>query len=388
MKIFLVTSTRADFGLLKNLIFEFKKDSYFDLKIIAAGTHFSKEFGNTYKEIKSSKIKLYKKIIINSKFNNSIDISFVISKHLTEITKIFNKSKPDLMVILGDRYEMLGAAIASHISGIPIAHIHGGEVTVGAVDEAFRHSITKMSHIHFVANKIYKNRVVQLGENPKNVFVTGGLGVDSIKNTKLLNKRQIENELGINFCKKNIIVNFHPETLNKKETKAQLNELIKALETLRDTCFIFTGPGADSENIIIKRNIKKFINKVENAYYFDSLGQKKYLSILKLVDCMIGNSSSGLLEMPTFKKASINLGIRQKGRIKSQSVIDSKIKRIDIIKSIKKVYSKKFIGTLKNSKNPYGLPGASKKIANIIKRYNFINILEKNFYDIKLSYHK
>jgi GDP/UDP-N,N'-diacetylbacillosamine 2-epimerase (hydrolysing) len=388
MKIFLVTSTRADFGLLKNIIFEFKKNIFFDLKIIAAGTHFSKEFGNTYKEIKSAKIKLYKKIIINSKFNNSIDISFVISKHLTEITKIFTKSKPDLMIILGDRYEMLAAAIASHISGVPIAHIHGGEVTVGAVDEAFRHSITKMSHIHFVANKIYKNRVIQLGENPKNVFVTGGLGVDSIKTTKLLNKRQIENKLGINFCKKNIIVNFHPETLNKKKIKAQLNELLKALKTLKDTCLIFTGPGADAENILIKKIIKRFINKADNAYYFNSLGQKNYLSILKLVDCMIGNSSSGLLEMPTFRKASINLGIRQKGRIKSQSVIDSKIKTIDIIKSIKKVYSVKFIEILKVSMNPYGSPGASKKIINILKKYKFKNILEKNFYDIKLSNYK
>jgi GDP/UDP-N,N'-diacetylbacillosamine 2-epimerase (hydrolysing) len=382
MKIFLVTSTRADFGLLKNLVFEFKKNSYFDLKIIATGTHFSKEFGNTYKEIKSLKIKLYKKIIINSEFNNSIDISFVISKNLTEITKIFSKSKPDLMIILGDRYEMLAAAIASHISGVPIAHIHGGEVTIGTVDEAFRHSITKMSQIHFVSNKIYKNRVVQLGENPRNVFVTGGLGVDSIKNTKLLNKKEIENRLGINFCKKNIIVNFHPETLNKTKVKTQLYELLKALKTLKDTCFIFTGPGADPENIIIKRIIKKFINKEHNAYYFNSLGQKNYLSILKLVDCMIGNSSSGLLEMPTFRKASINLGIRQKGRIKSRSVIDSKIKKIDIIKSIKKVYSKKFIQILKKSKNPNGFPGASKKIVNIIKKYKLRNILNKEFYDI------
>jgi GDP/UDP-N,N'-diacetylbacillosamine 2-epimerase (hydrolysing) len=388
MKIFLVTSTRADFGLLKNLIFEFKKNLFFDLKIIAAGTHFSKEFGNTYKEIKSSKIKLYKKIIISSKFNNSIDISLVISKHLIEMTKILNKSKPNLMIILGDRYEILAAAIASHISGVPIAHIHGGEVTIGAVDEAFRHSITKMSHIHFVANKIYKNRVIQLGENPKNVFVTGGLGVDSIKNTKLLNKRKIENNLGINFCKKNIIVNFHPETLNKTKIKAQLNELLNALKTLTDTCLIFTGPGADAENIEIKRIIKKFIDEADNAYYFNSLGQKNYLSILKLVDCMIGNSSSGLSEMPTFRKASINLGIRQEGRIKSQSVIDSKIKTIDIIKSIKKVYSEKFVEILKASKNPYGSPGASKKIVNIIKKQNFKKILEKKFYDIKLGNYK
>lgn len=382
MKVFIITTTRADFGLLKNLIIEFRKSKILT-KVIAAGTHFSKEYGFTYNEIKSAKIKLYKKIIINSKFNSPADISFVIAKHVIEITKIFKKSTPDLMVILGDRYEMLAAAVASHISQIPIAHIHGGEVTNGAIDDAFRHSITKMSILHFVANKIYKNRVIQLGENPDNIFIVGGLGIDSIKNTKLLTRLQIKNKLKLTFSKKNIIVSFHPETLNQEKATKHLTELLGALRTLKDTSIIFTGPGADTQNNTIKKTIKGFVKKRKNTFYFDSLGQTNYFSILKIVDCVIGNSSSGLLEVPTFKKATINIGIRQKGRIKSNSVIDCPIKKEFIIKSINKIYSNKFIKSLKRCKNPYGSGGACKKIVKIIKKFKFKKNLDKNFYDIK-----
>jgi GDP/UDP-N,N'-diacetylbacillosamine 2-epimerase (hydrolysing) len=287
------------------------------------------------------------------------------------------------MVILGDRYEMLAAAVASHISQIPIAHIHGGEVTAGAIDDAFRHSITKMSILHFVANKIYKNRVIQLGENPDNIFIVGGLGIDSIKNTKLLTRLQIKNKLKLTFSKKNIIVSFHPETLNQEKATKHLTELLGALRTLKDTSIIFTGPGADTQNNTIKKTIKGFVKKRKNTFYFDSLGQTNYFSILKIVDCIIGNSSSGLLEVPTFKKATINIGIRQKGRIKSNSVIDCPIKKEFIIKSINKIYSNKFIKSLKRCKNPYGSGGACKKIVKIIKKFKFKKNLDKNFYDIK-----
>jgi GDP/UDP-N,N'-diacetylbacillosamine 2-epimerase (hydrolysing) len=384
MKIIIITTTRADFGLLKNLILELKK-SKINLKIIAAGSHFSKEFGYTYNEIKYSKIKLYKKIVINSHFNNPVNISCVISKHLIEMTKIFNKSKPDLMVILGDRYEMLAAAIACHISRIPIAHIHGGEVTTGAIDDAFRHSITKMSQIHFVANKIYKKRIMQLGEESKNIFVVGGLGADSIKSTIFKSKKDLSSELKINFCKKNILVTFHAETLNKNKIKNQINELLKALKILKNTCIIFTGPGADTENNIIKIMIKKFIKNKKNTFYFNSLGHVNYFSMLKLVDCVIGNSSSGILEMPTFKNGTINLGDRQSGRLKSSSIIDCKIKEEDIIRSIKKIYTNKFRTIIRNSKNPYGLPGSSIKIVKILKKINLDNILFKKFKDLNVN---
>jgi len=384
MKIIIITTTRADFGLLKNLILELKKNKIYP-KIVAAGSHFSKEFGYTYNEIKYSKIKLYKKIVINSHFNNPVNISSVISKHLIEMTKIFNKSKPDLMIILGDRYEMLAAAIACHISRIPIAHIHGGEVTSGAIDDAFRHSITKMSHIHFVANKIYKKRIIQLGEEPKNIFVVGGLGADSIKSTIFKSKNDLSSELKINFRKKNILVTFHPETLNKNKIKNQINEILKALKILKNTCIIFTGPGADAENKIIKTMLKKFIKYKKDTFYFNSLGHVNYFSILKLVDCVIGNSSSGILEMPTFKNGTINLGDRQSGRLKSSSIIDCKLNKEDIIRSIKKIYSNKFRIVIRNSKNPYGFPGSSIKIVKILKKINLDNILFKKFKDLNVN---
>jgi GDP/UDP-N,N'-diacetylbacillosamine 2-epimerase (hydrolysing) len=384
MKIIIITTTRADFGLLKNLILELKKNKIYP-KIVAAGSHFSKEFGYTYNEIKYSKIKLYKKIVINSHFNNPVNISSVISKHLIEMTKIFNKSKPDLMIILGDRYEMLAAAIACHISRIPIAHIHGGEVTSGAIDDAFRHSITKMSHIHFVANKIYKKRIIQLGEEPKNIFIVGGLGADSIKSTIFKSKNDLSSELKINFCKKNILVTFHPETLNKNKIKNQINEILKALKILKNTCIIFTGPGADAENKIIKTMLKKFIKYKKDTFYFNSLGHVNYFSILKLVDCVIGNSSSGILEMPTFKNGTINLGDRQSGRLKSSSIIDCKLNKEDIIRSIKKIYSNKFRTVIRNSKNPYGFPGSSIKIVKILKKINLDNILFKKFKDLNVN---
>lgn len=384
MKIIIITTTRADFGLLKNLILELKKNKIHP-KIVAAGSHFSKEFGYTYREIKYSKIKLYKKIVINSYFNNPINISSVISKHLIEMTKILNKSKPDLMIILGDRYEMLAAAIACHISRIPIAHIHGGEVTTGSIDDAFRHSITKMSHIHFVANKIYKKRIIQLGEEPKNIFVVGGLGTDRIKSTIYKSKNVLSSELKINFCKKNILVTFHAETLTKNKIKNQISEILKALKTLKNTCIIFTGPGADTENKIIKTMIKKFIRNKKNTFYYNSLGHVNYCSILKVVDCVIGNSSSGILEMPTFKNGTINLGDRQSGRLKSSSIIDCKLKKEDIIKSIKKIYSNKFRTIIRNSKNPYALYGSSIKIVKILKKTNLDNILFKEFKDLNVN---
>ena len=325
-KILVITSTRADFGLLKNLINSFKKNK-FDCKVLASGTHFSKYYGYTSNEIKSENIKIdfnLKQEIITK---NSNGISKIISQFIKQVTIILNKANPDLVVLLGDRYEILGAAVAAHISRIPIAHIHGGELTSGVIDDAFRHSITKMSQLHFVSNKVYRKRVIQLGENPATVHTVGGMGVESIKNTKFLSKKKIEKELKIKFLKKNLLINFHPETLRKGEAKYQVKELIKALKTLKNTCLIFTMPGAEVESKLIVGEIKKFVKNNKNSYYFRSLGQQNFFSILKIVDAMVGNSSSGLLEMPTFKKATLNLGDRQSGRMKSESVIDTNIKK-------------------------------------------------------------
>jgi|688.fasta_scaffold28540_8 GDP/UDP-N,N'-diacetylbacillosamine 2-epimerase (hydrolysing) len=381
MKICIITTTRADFGLLKNLILELKKNK-FKIKIIAGGTHYLKRFGNTFREIEKFKIKVDKKIYFNSNHDNFREIARILSIHINESVKIFECLKPDLLIVLGDRYEVLGTAIAAHITRIPIAHIHGGELTIGLIDDAFRHSITKMSQLHFVANKIYRNRVIQLGENPKNVFVVGGLGVDSISKVKLLSKNTLMDKLKIIFNKKNLIVSFHPETLKKNLTKIQIKELLNALKTLKNTCIIFTSPGSDLDNQIIVNEIKNFVNHKDNAYYFPSLGQKNYYSILKIVDAIIGNSSSGILEMPTFKNATINIGDRQLGRIKSNNIIDCKIRKKDILKALKKVYSNKFKRKTKSFKSSYGSAGASIKIVKILKKISLKNILIKKFYDI------
>ncbi len=382
MKICIITSNRADFGLLKNLIFKIEKNKNFILKVIASGTHFSKKYGYTYDEIKESKIQIYRKIICKFNSDNSEGISQVISKCITESSKIFKTFRPDIVIVLGDRYEILASAISAHLSRIPVAHIHGGEVTHGVIDDAFRHSITKMSHIHFVANAIYKKRVVQLGENPKNVYVVGGLGVDSISKTNLLKKSELEKKFNLKFNKTNFLVNFHPETLNKNLAKKQIRELLSALTELKNTGLIFTIPGPDLENEIVVKLIKKFTLKHKNAYFFKSLGQVNYFSFLNQVDGMIGNSSSGLLEMPYFKKGTINIGTRQSGRLFAKSVINIEIKKSKIIQAVKKLLSNNFQKNIKNNINPYGNPGASDKIIKILKKIKVKKIINKKFFDI------
>ena len=382
MKICIITSNRADFGLLKNLIFKIEKNKNFILKVIASGTHFSKKYGYTYDEIKESKIQIYRKIICKFNSDNSEGISQVISKCITESSKIFKTFRPDIVIVLGDRYEILASAISAHLSRIPVAHIHGGEVTHGVIDDAFRHSITKMSHIHFVANAIYKKRVVQLGESPKNVYVVGGLGVDSISKTNLLKKSELEKKFNLKFNKTNFLVNFHPETLNKNLAKKQIRELLSAFSELKNTGLIFTIPGPDLENEIVVKLIKKFTLKHKNAYFFKSLGQVNYFSFLNQVDGMIGNSSSGLLEMPYFKKGTINIGTRQSGRLFAKSVINIEIKKSKIIQAVKKLLSNNFQKNIKNNINPYGNPGASDKIIKILKKIKVKKIINKKFFDI------
>ena len=287
------------------------------------------------------------------------------------------------MIVLGDRYEILASVIGAHLSRIPVAHLHGGEATEGLTDEAIRHSITKMSHIHFVAANEYKRKVIQLGESPKRVFNVGGLGVDNIKLTKFLSRNKLEKDLNFKFRKKNILINFHPETLDKLSTKRKFNEVVGALKKFSKINFIFTMPNADLDSLIIFKMIKNFVKKNRNACYFVSMGQLHFLSCLKYVDGMIGNSSSGILEMPSFKKGTIDIGDRQRGRLKAKSIISVKLSRKEIIKGINLLYSNKFQKKIKSTKNPYGEGGASKKIIKILMKTKLENILKKKFYSLK-----
>ena len=379
MNILIVTSTRADFSLLKNL---YKKlNASYTTKMLVTGTHLSKAYGYTIKEIKKSKINIYNKINWKSFSDNQINISRNFSKTLEQITAIFKKDKFDLLILLGDRYEILAAAISAHLSRVPIAHLHGGEVTEGVIDDAFRHSITKLSQIHFVANDTYKKRVIQLGEAPERVHNVGALGVENIKKKNFFKKNVLEKKLGICFLKRVIVINFHPETLKPNFAKLQIDILLSSLEKLKDTSLIFTMSGMDVESDVIKKSIKNFIKKNKNAHFYKSLGYELFFSLLSHIDFMIGNSSSGIFEMPYFNKITINLGDRQKGRVKAKSIVNVEITKSAITNSINNFYDGKYNSLLKNLKKPFGKGETTNKIVEIIKKTNFNDILIKKFND-------
>lgn len=369
LKIYVVTGGRADYGMLKKLINKFNASkNKFQTKLLVTGSHLSKKHGNTVNVIHKDKIRIFKKIDININSDKPEKISKNISNGILKFTKIFQKNKPDLIIILGDRYEIFSVAITAHLLSMPLAHIHGGEVTHGAIDDAFRHSITKMADLHFVANQEYGERVIQLGEESDRVFNVGGLGVDSIEIDKLLNKKVLENKLKIKFLDKNLIITYHPETISFK--KQNLGPLLNVLKKLKNTMLIFTIPNADAHNSHIFEQIKNFVKRINNAVIFESLGTQTYHSLINISDAVVGNSSSGMAEVPYFKKPTINIGNRQDGRIRVKSIIDVKMKQDEIKKALKKIYSQNFIKTLINIKSPYGTGGASQKIIDILKRFN------------------
>ena len=384
-KICVVTSTRAEYGLLYWLLKEIEADSELELQLIVTGMHLSPEFGLTYKEIEKE-FKIDKKIEILGSSHSKLDICTEMAKVYEKFAPAFSELKPDILVLLGDRYEIFGVAGVASIMQIPIAHIHGGETTQGAFDEAFRHSITKMSHIHFAATREYANRIIQLGEEPSRVFNVGGPGIENIKKLNLLNKDEFEKSINFKFAKKNILITFHPVTLENSSAKEQFSELLKAIDELEDTNFIFTKANSDIDGDVINKMIDEYISKnPQKAVAFASLGQLRYLSAIKFVDIVLGNSSSGISEVPSFKKATINIGDRQKGRTKASSVIDTSPIKEEILAAIKKAYSKEFEQILKNTINPYDGGNPSKKMIKILKEIKLDDILKNKFYDIGLK---
>lgn len=381
-KICVVTGTRAEYGLLFWLLKEIKKDKSFKLQVVITGMHLSPEFGLTYKEIIRN-FKVDKSIELLLSSDTPVGISKSIGLGQISFCEAFKELNPDIVVLLGDRYEIFAAATAAMISKIPIAHIHGGESTEGLIDEAIRHSITKMSQIHFASTEDYRKRVIQIGENPNRVFNFGSLGVENIRRHKLLNKKDFQKSIGFMLNKKNILITFHPVTLENNTTKKQFQELLDALSEIKNTNFIFTLANSDTHGRIINEMIKNYVNKnLKNSFVTSSFGQVKYLSALKFVDLILGNSSSGIIEAPSFKIATINIGDRQKGRIKAKSVIDTAPLKKDIKKSIEKVYTEKFQKMLKNVKNPHGGGAVSKKIVKVLKKIKINDLIKKNFYKI------
>ena len=384
-KICVVTSTRAEYGLLYWLLKEIEADSELKLQLIVTGMHLSPEFGLTYKEIEKE-FKIDKKIEILSGSHTSLDICAEMARVYEKFASALAELKPDILVLLGDRYEIFGVAGVASIMQIPIAHIHGGETTQGAFDEAFRHSITKMSHIHFAATNEYANRIIQLGEDPSRVFNVGGPGIENIKKLNLLNKDEFEKSIKFKLAKKNILITFHPVTLENSSAREQFNELLNALDELEETNFIFTKANSDTDGDVINKMIDEYVSEnPQKAVAFASLGQLRYLSAIKFVDIVLGNSSSGLLEVPSFKKATINIGDRQKGRARASSVIDVRPVKEEILAAIKRAYSKEFEQTLKDTINPYDGDNPSKKMVKILKEIKLDGILKKKFYDIGIK---
>ena len=384
-KVCIVTGTRAEYGLLRWVMDGVKKSKLLDLQIIATGMHLSPEFGLTFREIDRDGFHIDKKVEMLVSSDTPPGIVKSMGLGMIGFADALEHLRPDLMLVLGDRYEIFSAVAAAMIARIPVAHLHGGEATEGMIDEPIRHSVTKMSHLHFVATEEYRKRVIQLGEQPGRVFLVGGLGIDNIVKLKLLDRKELEKVLDFKLGSKNMLITFHPVTLEHRSSEKQMQELLLTLGELADTHLIFTMPNADTDGHILFRLINDFVEKHPHSRAFTSLGQLRYLSCIQHVDGVVGNSSSGLAEVPTFKKGTINIGDRQRGRIKADSVIDCEPNRQSIGEALKKLYSTDFQRTLKTVINPYGTGGASGAIVKILEDISLDNILKKEFYDLDVK---
>lgn len=381
-KVCIVTGTRAEYGLLRWVMQGIKDDAELTLQVIATGMHLSPEFGLTYREIEKDGFQINRKVEMLTSSDTSVGIAKSMGLGLIGLADAFNELKPDLIVLLGDRFEIFAAAAAALVARIPIAHLHGGETTEGAFDEALRHSITKMAHLHFVAAESYRQRVIQLGEQPERVHLVGGLGIDNTKRMTLLDREALEASIDFKLGDKSLLITFHPVTLETATAVAQMNELLAALAALEDTQLIFTMPNADTDGRKLIAMVNDFVARHANARAFTSLGQLRYLSCIAHVDGVLGNSSSGLAEVPSFKKGTVNIGDRQRGRLQATSVIQCDPTQESISLAIQTLYSASFQSGLKQARNPYGDGGASEKILDVIKQIPLDGLVKKAFYDL------
>lgn len=381
-KICVITTTRAEYGLLYWLMQGIKSDPFFQLQVVVTGAHLSPEFGSTIDRIREDGFKVDRSFDLELFGDKILDITHSLALALDGFGASFQTLKPDLIVILGDRFEILGAATAALIANIPVAHLHGGELSEGAIDDAIRHAVTKLSHLHFAATEPYRNRIIQLGEQPERVFMVGGLGIDNINKINLLTRSELEQAIGLSFNKHNLLITYHPETLDPGKAGEQIGQLLAALDKQADTNLIFTMPNADTGHRIIVDKIQSFVQARENSsILIPSMGQLNYLSAMKLVDAVVGNSSSGIIEAPSFGIGTINIGKRQNGRIRASSIIDCDTSEEGITKAFAELYSSSFQEQVKNVVNPYGTGGAAEKIISVLKEVDMNNLIIKRFYD-------
>lgn len=384
-KICVVTGSRAEYGLLRGLMADVRDAPGLELQLIATGMHLSPEFGLTYRDIEEDGFRIDRKVEMLLSSDTPVGLAKSMGLGLIGLGEALQQLKPDLLLVLGDRFEIFSAVAAAMVARVPVAHLHGGEATEGAFDEAVRHSITKMSHLHFVAAEEYRQRVVQLGEDPRRVFLVGGLGIDVLNKLELLDRPSLEASLGFELGARNLLITFHPATLEDATAAEQVTELLAALAPLEDTQLIFTMPNADTDGRVLMDMTKEFVAGHDNAHAYVSLGQLRYLSCIRHVDGVVGNSSSGLTEVPSFRKGTINLGDRQRGRLKAQSVIDCAPDRDAIAAALQRLYSPAFQSALKQVRNPYGEGGAGAKILKVLRDYPLESILKKSFHDLHVS---
>ena len=386
-KIGIITGTRAEYGILKEIIDKMNCSNEVELQLIVTGMHLSPEFGLTYQEIEEDGYFITEKIEMLMSSDTTVGIAKSVGVAMMGFADCFERLKPDMVLILGDRYEMLAAATAAMIARIPIAHLYGGDLTEGAMDDAIRHSITKMSTLHFTSTEQYRKRVIQLGEQPEYVYNVGALGVENVKRQVLLKKEELEESIQFLLDKPYAVVTYHPVTLEEKSSEKQFRELLKALDKLDNYKFIFTKANSDTEGRIINQLIDEYVKRnMDKAAAFTSLGMIRYLSALKYCDMVIGNSSSGLIEAPSFKIPTVNIGNRQKGRERSEAVIDCGNNENEIWEAMTRAIQLKKGGRLQNLSNPYEGKDTSLRIYQEILKYLFEDRTAKAFYDIDFDY--
>ncbi len=379
-RVCVVTGARSEYGLLRWVMDEARRASDLELQVIVTGSHLSPSHGLTVDEIVQDGFEISRRVEMQLSSDTGAGMAKSMGLGLVGFADAFSDLQPDVVVVLGDRYEILAVASAALACRIPLAHIHGGELTEGAIDEAIRHAVTKLSLIHFVAAREYGDRIIRMGESPDRVFVVGGLGVDNILRLPVLDRLELEASMGFRFGSRNLLVTFHPETLSPLSALEQIAGLLEALRSFPDIHLIFTLPNADAGGHVIRNQIEEFIRERPNSCVYASLGQKRYLSCLRQVDGVVGNSSSALLEAPTLHRGAINIGDRQMGRLCAESVINCANSADDIRQAIEYLYTNEFQSLVAKASNPYGAGGASARIVEVLRHWDFSRGTRKRFY--------
>lgn len=381
-RVAVVTGTRAEYGLLQGLMKEIQADPDLVLQLVVTGMHLAPEFGLTWRDIEQDGFTIDRTVDMLLSADTPLGTAKSMGLGMIGLADALASLKSDIVVLLGDRFEMLSAASAAMVQGLPIAHIHGGEATLGAMDEAIRHSVTKMSHLHFTAAEPYRERVIQLGENPDRVFNFGALGVENIRRIEPMNRQDLESDLGMGLGPDSVLVTFHPATLEPGQAESQFNELMSALDHRPGVRILFTAANADAEGRKINSMIETYVSQHKGRSIFvHSLGQKRYLSALKYIGAMVGNSSSGLVEAPSLGLPTINIGRRQEGRVRAATVIDVPPERAAILQALDTALSKDFRESVKDAANPYEGHDTARRIKDVIKNADLDAIRLKSFYD-------